>query len=72
MPQYALYGVDSHSVWGESKIFLGYYSDADSVREEIDQILRAIEDGVVSYKLKYAVPEPKFSLGRELKNLLKI
>lgn len=72
MPQYALYGVDSHSVWGESKIFLGYYSDADSVREEIDQILRAIEDGVVSYELKYAVPEPKFSLGRELKNLFKI
>lgn len=38
----------------------------------IDQILHAIEDGAVSYKLKYAVPEPKLSLGKKLTNLLKL
>ena len=72
MPQYALYGVDSQSFWGESRILLGYYGDADSVRKEINQILRAIEDGTVSYELKYAIPEPKISLRMELKNLLKL
>lgn len=71
-PQYALYGVDGQSIWGESRVFLGYYTDAGSIKEEIDQILHAIEDGVVSYELKYAVPEPKLSLGMKLTNLLKI
>ncbi len=72
IPQYALYGVDSQSFWGESRILLGYYSDANSIREEINQILLAIEDGMVSYKLKYAIPEPKISLRMELKKLLKL
>lgn len=71
-PQYALYGVDGPSILGESRTFLGYYTDSDSIQKEIDQILHAIEDGAVSYKLKYAIPEPKLSLGKKLTNLLKL
>lgn len=71
-PQYALYGVDGQSIWGESRVFLGYYTDAVSIEEEIDQILHSLKNGIVSYELKYAVPEPKLSLGMKLANLLKI
>lgn len=72
IPQYVLYGVDSHSFWGESKTLLGWYADEESIQKEIDQILTGIRDGVISYDLQYAAPVRETPFSVKLINLLKI
>ena len=72
IPQYVLYGVDSQSFWGESKTLLGWYADEKNIQKEIQQILDAIKDGVISYELQYAAPVRETPFSVKLINLLKI
>lgn len=72
IPQYVLYGVDSQSFWGESKTLLGWYADEKNIQKEIQQILEAIKDGVISYELQYAAPVRETPFSVKLINLLKI
>ncbi len=67
-----LYGVDSQSFWGESKTLLGWYADEKNIQKEIQQILDAIKDGVISYELQYAAPVRETPFSVKLINLLKI
>ena len=53
-PKYALFGIDSASFWGENKVLLGWYADEASIQDEINLILSALENGDMSYELKYA------------------
>ena len=45
---------DSASFWGENKVLLGWYADEASIQDEISLILSALENGDMSYELKYA------------------
>ena len=53
-PRYALFGVDSSSFWGDSKTLLGWYTDETDIQNEVEAIAKALEEGCVSYELKYA------------------
>lgn len=54
-PQYWLLGVSSGSFWGEKSIVLGWYSEEEKIKKEIDDIAEAINNGLPAYELKYAV-----------------
>ena len=54
-PKYWLIGVNSGAFWGEKSIVLGWYVDEDKIKKEMDEIAKAISDGLPAYELKYAV-----------------
>lgn len=54
-PKYWLIGVNSGAFWGEKSIVLGWYVDEEKIKKEMDEIAKAISDGLPSYELKYAV-----------------
>lgn len=53
-PQYALFGIDNASFFGENKELLGWYADEDSIQKEIESIYSTMRAGESSYGLKYA------------------
>lgn len=54
-PKYWLIGVNSGTFWGEKSIVLGWYVDEEKIKKEMNEIAKAINDGVQAYELKYAV-----------------
>lgn len=54
-PQYWLIGVNSGAFWGEKSIVLGWYVDEEKIKKEMDEIAKAINNGIQAYELKYAV-----------------
>jgi transcriptional regulator with XRE-family HTH domain len=55
-PQYALFGVGSggSAYWGEPTTFLGWYADEEMISREINEIHRAISQGIPMYTLQYS------------------
>jgi len=55
-PQYALFGVDrgGSSFWGEPTTFLGWYADREHISKEIEEIHKAISQGIPTYTLQYS------------------
>ena len=61
-PKYALFGASNGIVdifGGESRTFLGWYSNEDEISKEIKEIHAAIINGVATYTLKYSVKTRK-------------
>lgn len=54
-PKYWLIGKSNGSLRGESSILLGWYADEESIKEEMKEISKAINEGLPMYDLKYAV-----------------
>ena len=56
-PKYALFASDGKemSYWGAQNTFLAWYRDFDSVSREIDEIVKAIDEGKESYSLQFSV-----------------
>ena len=54
-PKYWLIGVNSGTFWGEKSIVLGWYVNEIRIKKEMDEIAKAISDGLPAYELKYAV-----------------
>lgn len=54
-PRYWLIGVNSGAFWGEKSIVLGWYTDEEEIKKEMDEIAVAINNGIPVYELKYAV-----------------
>lgn len=56
-PKYALFASDGKdmSFWGAQNTFLAWYRDLDSVTREIDEIVKAIDEGKASYSLQFSV-----------------
>ncbi|WP_242825987.1 hypothetical protein [Clostridium tunisiense] len=54
-PKYWLIGVNNEGVWGEKSIVLGWYEDEENIKREIDEIAKAINNGIPIYELEYAV-----------------
>ena len=55
-PQYFLFGVSKGiaSFWGEPTTFLGWYADKEQITKEVEEIQRAIANGIPTYTLKYS------------------
>ena len=55
-PQYILFGVDrgGSNFWGEPTTFLGWYASEEQISKEIEEIHRAILQGVPTYTLQYS------------------
>ena len=55
-PQYALFGYDSggSNFWGGNNTFLGWYASEEAISKEIEEIHRAILQGIRTYTLKYS------------------
>lgn len=55
-PQYLLFGVSKGitSFWGEPTTFLGWYADKEQITKEVEEIQRAIANGIPTYTLKYS------------------
>ena len=55
-PHYALFGVDrgGSAFWGEPTTFLGWYADEEMISREIQEIHRAISQGIPTYTLQYS------------------
>ena len=55
-PQYSLFGVSKGiaSFWGTPTTFLGWYADKEQITKEIEEIQRAIANGIPTYTLKYS------------------
>ena len=54
-PKYWLIGVNSGAIWGEKSIVLGWYTDEENIKKEMEEILEAISQGEPAYELKYAI-----------------
>ena len=55
-PQYALFGFDGggSNFWGETNTFLGWYASEEKISKEIEEIHRAILQGIRTYTLQYS------------------
>ena len=55
-PQYILFGVDrgGSNFWGESTTFLGWYANEEMISKEIEEIHKAILQGIPTYTLQYS------------------
>ena len=55
-PKYALFGMDrgGNSFWGEPTAFLGWYADRETITREIEEIHKAIAQGIPTYTLQYS------------------
>lgn len=40
---------------GEKSIVLGWYEDEENIKREVDEIVKAINNGIPAYELEYAV-----------------
>ncbi|MDT8718449.1 helix-turn-helix transcriptional regulator [Clostridium sp. 19966] len=54
-PKYWLLGVNNGAFWGEKSIVLGWYTDEENIKKEMDEIAEAINNGAPVYELKHAV-----------------
>ncbi len=56
-PKYGLFALNGNdmSLWGTQNTFLAWYRDLDSVTREIDEIMKAIDEGKASYSLQFSV-----------------
>lgn len=54
VPQFALFGVDSTTFWGDNNTLLGWYATEEDVQKEVEAITDAILSGRPAYELKYA------------------
>lgn len=56
-PKYSLFGVSNGiaSFLGEPTTFLGWYADKEQITKEVEEIQRAIANGIPTYTLKYSV-----------------
>lgn len=52
-PAYILQGVDRVGFFGAHTIILGWYDDEDSVKRELEDIVKAIDKEEKTYRLKY-------------------
>ncbi|MCB7304553.1 helix-turn-helix domain-containing protein [Bariatricus massiliensis] len=59
VPQYALFGIDTVTFWGENRTLLGWYADKESADKEQHAIMEALQNGDVSYELQYAAKVKK-------------
>ncbi|MBQ2896589.1 MAG: helix-turn-helix transcriptional regulator [Oscillospiraceae bacterium] len=56
--KFTLMGSDgSASFWGENTSFLGWYADKETLRQEMDAIGAAMDAGLPSYELRWAVSD---------------
>lgn len=55
-PQYALFGVSNggSSFWGEPNTFLAWYANQECISKEIEEIHKAISQGISTYTLQYS------------------
>ena len=55
-PQYGLFGVDrgGSSFWGEPTTFLGWYANEEMISKELEEIHKAILQGIPTYTLQYS------------------
>ena len=55
-PQYALFGVSNggSSFWGEPTTFLAWYANQECITKEIEEIQKAISQGISTYTLQYS------------------
>lgn len=55
-PKFALFGVSKgiSSFWGEPTTFLGWYADRELISKEIEEIHKAISQGIPTYTLQYS------------------
>jgi len=53
---YALFGVDrgGSNFWGEPTTFLGWYSNQELISKEIEEIHKAISQGIPTYTLQFS------------------
>lgn len=56
-PQYALFGMSQGvtSFWGEANTFLGWYANQELISKEVEEIHKAILQGIPTYTLQYSV-----------------
>ena len=61
-PQYALFGFDSggQNFWGGTNTFLGWYASEEQISKEIEEIHRAILQGVKTYTLQYSAKTKRY------------
>ena len=52
-PAYILDAVDRVGFFGAHRVILGWYEDEETVKKEMNEILKAMEEGETSYTLKY-------------------
>ena len=57
-----------NSAFGETKTFLGWYADKDSISKEINEIQNALANGVPNYELKYSSKVKKHLLSIKIVN----
>lgn len=53
-PQYALFGIDAVTFWGDNRTLLGWYANEESIAKEQSEIMAALNNGKTSYELNYA------------------
>ena len=55
-PKYALFGITGNTAfWGHHNVLLGWYTDEESIQQEISAIRQAMRCGRSEYTLQYAV-----------------
>ena len=52
-PAYILDALDRVGFFGAHRVILGWYEDEETVKKEMNEILKAMEEGETSYTLKY-------------------
>lgn len=52
-PSYILQGTDRVGFFGAHTVILGWYEEESSVKKEMEEIVKSIENGEVTYSLKY-------------------
>ena len=54
-PRYALFDIDrgSPNFWGKQMIFLGEYANIERISKEVEEIHKAISQGIPTYMLQY-------------------
>ena len=55
-PKYALFGMErgGSRFWGEPTVFLGWYAEREQISREIEEIHKAIAQGLPTYTLQYS------------------
>ncbi|WP_024621229.1 helix-turn-helix domain-containing protein [Metaclostridioides mangenotii] len=61
-PYAMLLGIDRHTFWGENTVMLGWYASEEDIKNEIEEIYKAIANKEKNYRLKYNVKIKKRGL----------
>ncbi|GAA0223980.1 helix-turn-helix domain-containing protein [Metaclostridioides mangenotii] len=61
-PYAMLLGIDKHTFWGENTVPLGWYASEEDIKNEIEDIYKAIANKQKNYRLKYNVKIKKRGL----------